>query len=46
MVPPLQNEDKINTCVSEYTIANRPVPHGNGLPVPETPDNFATYSGD
>jgi hypothetical protein len=26
--------------------AIRPVPHGDGLPVLETPDNFATYSGD
>jgi len=23
-----------------------PVPHGNGLPVPEPPDNFAMYSDD
>ena len=26
--------------------AIRPVPHGDGLPVPELPDNFATYSDD
>jgi len=26
--------------------AIRSVPHGDGLPVPEPPDNFATYSGD
>jgi len=26
--------------------AIRPVPHGDGLPVPEPPDNFAMYSDD
>jgi len=26
--------------------AVRPMPHGDGLPVPETPDNFAVYSDD
>ena len=26
--------------------AIRPVPHGNGLRVPEPPDNFAMYSDD
>ena len=26
--------------------AMRPVPHGNGLPVPEPSDNFAMYSDD
>ena len=26
--------------------ANRPVPHGDGLSVPEPPDNFAMYSED
>jgi len=26
--------------------AIRPVPHGDGLPVPESPDNFAMYSDD
>ena len=26
--------------------ANRPVPHGDGLPVPEPLDNFAMYSDD
>jgi len=25
-------------------LAIRPVPHGDGLPVSEPPDNFATYS--
>jgi len=33
---------KINACVS----ATRPVPHGDGLPVPEPPDNMAMYSDD
>ena len=50
MVPPIQNgmsiKKKINTCVSEYTISKRPVPHGDGLSVPEPPDNFALYSDD
>jgi hypothetical protein len=26
--------------------AIQPVPHGDGLPVPESPDNFAIYSDD
>ena len=39
-------EEKINTRVSEYTINKRPVPHGDGLSVPEPPDNFAIYSDD
>ena len=26
--------------------AIRPVPHADGLPVPEPPDNFAMYSDD
>ena len=50
MVSPIQNgmsmKEKINTCVSEYTISNSPVPHGDALPVPEPPDNFTMYSDD
>ena len=40
------HKEKINTCVSEYTISKWPVPHGDGLSVPEPPDNFAIYSDD
>ena len=40
------HEEKINTCVSEYTISKRSVPHGDGLSVPEPPDNFVMYSDD
>ena len=50
MVPPIQNgmsmKKKINICVFEYTINKRPVPHGDGLSVPEPPSNFAIYSDD
>jgi len=48
MAPPLQNGismKKISTFVYlNIPSAIRPVPHGDGLPVPETPDNFAMYS--
>ena len=40
------HEEKINTRVSKYTISNSLVPHGDGLPVSEPPDNFAVYSDD
>ena len=50
MVPPIQNGTsmkKKSTRVSEYTpSAIRPVPHGDGLPIHETPDNFDIYTDD
>jgi hypothetical protein len=48
MVPHIQNVismKKESTLVYPNTPpAIRPVPHGDRLPVPEHPDNFATYS--
>ena len=50
MVPPVQNGmsmKKKSTLVYPNTpSAIRPVPLGDGLPVPEPPDNFAMYSND
>jgi len=50
MVPPVQNGmsmKKKSTLVYPNTpSAIRPVPLGDGLPVPEPPDNFAMYSDD
>jgi hypothetical protein len=50
MVPIIQNgmsTKKKSTLVYPNTpSAIRPVPHGNGLPVPETPDNSAMFSDD
>jgi len=48
MVPSIQNgmsmKKKSILVYPNIPSAIRPVPHGNGLPVPEPPDNFATYS--
>jgi len=48
MVPPIQNgmsmKKKSTLVYLNIPSAIRPVPHGVGLPVPETPDNFAMYS--
>ena len=50
MVPPFQNgmsmKTKSTLVYPNIPSAIRPVPHGDGLPVPEPPDNFAIYSGD
>ena len=50
MVPAIQNGmsmKKQSTLVyPNIPSAIRPVPHGNGLPVPEPPDNFTMYSDD
>ena len=50
MVPPIQNsmpmKEKSTLVYPNIPSAIRPVPHGDGLPVPELPDNFATYSDD
>ena len=47
---PIQNgtsmRKKINIVYPNIPSAIRPVPHGDGLPVPEPPDNFAMYSDD
>ena len=37
---------KILTLYLNIPSAIRPVPHGDGLPVPELPDSFAMYSDD
>ena len=48
MVPPIQNGmsmKKKSTLVYPTMLSVvRPVPHGDGLPVPEPPDNFTMYS--
>jgi len=50
MVPPIQNgmsmKKKSTLVYPNIPSAIRPVPHGNGLRVPEPPDNFAMYSDD
>jgi hypothetical protein len=50
MVPHIQNgmSMKKNSKLVYPNIpsAIQPVPHGDGLPVPEPPDNFYMYSGD
>ena len=50
MVPPIQNgmsmKKKPTLVHPNIPSAIRPMPHGDGLPVPETPDNFAVYSDD
>ena len=50
MVPPIQNgmsmKKKSTLLYLNIPSAIRPVPHGNGLPIPEPPDNFAMYSDD
>ena len=50
MVPPIQNRTsmkKTSTLVYPHIpSAIRLEPHGDGLPVPEPPDNFAMYSDD
>jgi len=50
MVPPIQNgmsmKKKSTLVYPSVPSAIRPVPHGDGLPVPEPPDNFAVYSDD
>jgi len=48
MVPPIQNgmsmKKKLTLVYPNTPLAIRPVPHGDGLPVPEPPDNFAMHS--
>jgi len=48
MVSPIQNDMSMKKkSALVYPIIPsviRPVSHGDGLPVPETPDNFAKYS--
>ena len=47
MVPPLQNGmsmKKKSTLYPNIPSAILPVPHGDGLPVTQPPDNFAMYS--
>ena len=50
MVPPIQNgmttRKKSTLVYPNIPSAIRPVPHGDGLPVPETLGNFAVYSDD
>jgi hypothetical protein len=50
MFPPIQNgistKKKSTLVYPNIPSAIRPVPHGDGLPVPEPPDNFTTYSDD
>jgi len=50
IVPPIQNgmsmKKKSTLVYPNIPSAIRPVPHGDGLPVPESPDNFAMYSDD
>jgi len=49
MVPPLQNGmsmKKKSTLYPNIPSAILPVPHGDGLPVIQPPDNFAMYSDD
>jgi len=49
-MPPIQNgtsmKRKSTLVYPNIPSAIRPVPHGNGLPIPEPPDNFAVYSDD
>ena len=48
MVPPIQNgmpmKKKSRLVYPNIPSAILPVPHGDGLPVPEPPDNFAMNS--
>ena len=48
IVPPIQNgismKKKSTLVYRNIPSAIRPVSHGDGLPVPEPPDNFAMYS--
>jgi len=50
MMLPIQNDTsmkKKSTLVyPNIPSAIRPVPHGDRLPVPESPDNFTVYSDD
>ena len=50
MEPPIQNgmsmKKKSKLLYPNIPSAIRPVPHVDGLPVPEPPDNFAMYSDD
>jgi len=50
MVPLIQNgmsmKKKSTLVYRNIPSAIRPVPHGDGHPVPEPPDNFAMYSDD
>jgi len=50
MMPPIQNgmsmKKKLTLVYPNIPSAIRPVPHGDELPVPESPDNFAMYSDD
>jgi len=49
MVPPIQNgmsmKKKSTFVCLNIPSAIRPVHHGDGLAVPEPPDNFAMYEG-
>jgi hypothetical protein len=48
MVPPLRarvfEEQKVDLMLSEYPSATRPVPHCEGLPVPEPPEKVTLES--
>jgi hypothetical protein len=50
MMPPIQDgmsmKKKSTLVYPNIPSAIRPVPHGNGLPVPEPLNNFAMYSED
>ena len=50
IVPHIQNgismKKKANFVYPNIPSAIRPLPHGDELPVPEPPDNFALYSDD
>jgi len=50
MVPPIQNgmsmKKKSTLVYPNIPSAIWPMPYGSGLPVPESPDNFAIYSDD
>ena len=50
MVPHIQNgmstKKKSTLVYPNIPSAIQPVPHGDGLPVPKPPDNFAMYSDD
>jgi len=50
MMPPIQNDmsmkEKSTFVYPNIPSEIWPVPHGDGLPVPESPDNFTMYSDD
>jgi len=45
-MPPVENVMSMKKKSTIYPKYHRPVPHGDALPAPEPPDNFAIYSDD